>query len=121
MIYETPNPPLAELLCAHIVGDLILQNHWMQRKSQSSLVCAAHVLIYMLPFGLIQWCAPVGLSNTAYFAIAAQYFLQDRFQLHLKWMKLFEQSPPDKWPIGPFVVDQAWHIAFIWFVWRFIA
>lgn len=38
------------LLAAHAVGDYLLQNEWMQRKSQCSFVCAVHVACYSLPF-----------------------------------------------------------------------
>lgn len=33
---------LAKLFIAHLVGDFLLQNHWMQAKSKSSFVCSVH-------------------------------------------------------------------------------
>jgi len=47
-------------------------------------------------------------------AISAQHFLQDRFALHLKWMRIYKQTPPEMWSTGPLCVDQAWHVAFLW-------
>lgn len=106
---------LAPLICAHLVGDFILQNHWMQRKSVSSFVCTIHVLCYSIPFiPFAVWHGP----KWVFFAILIEHWLQDRFALHLKWMKFYEQTPSDKWPTGPLCVDQAFHIGFIGlFVW----
>ena len=99
------------LLVAHMIGDFVLQNHWMQRKSQSSFVCTVHVAAYSLPFiALVVWA---GLRWEALVAILVQHWLQDRFALHLKWMKLYRQTPADMWPTGPLCVDQAWHVAFL--------
>lgn len=105
---------LAQLICAHLVGDFPLQNHWMQRKSQSSLVCTAHVLCYSLPFWLlVVWG---GLPVWALAAILTQHWLQDRYALHTKWMAVYRQTTPDKWPVGPLCMDQAWHIGFLWLI-----
>ena len=102
---------IALLIAAHAFGDFPLQNHWMQRKSQSSFVCSVHVAAYSLPFlALVVWC---GLPWWAFAAIITQHWLQDRFALHMKWMRFYRQTPPDKWPVGPLCMDQAWHIAFL--------
>lgn len=45
-----------------------------------------------------------------------QHYLQDRYQLHLKWMRVIHSSPIDKWPMGPLIHDQAMHLAWIGFV-----
>jgi hypothetical protein len=90
----------------------------MQTKSKSSLVCTVHVAAYSLPFlALVLW---FGLPVWAFAAIITQHWLQDRFALHLKWMKLYRQTPPDMWPVGPLCMDQAWHIAFIGLIGAFV-
>ncbi len=99
------------LLAAHAFGDFPLQNHWMQTKSTSSWVCTVHVMAYSLPFLLLVLLA--GLPLWAFVAIITQHWLQDRFALHLKWMRFYGQTPPDKWPTGPLFMDQAWHVAFL--------
>jgi hypothetical protein len=100
---------IALLITAHLIGDFILQNNWMQAKSRSSWVCTVHVGAYALPFvPLVLWA---GLPVWALLAILAQHWLQDRFALHLRWMRFYRQTPPDVWPVGPLCVDQAWHIA----------
>ncbi len=99
------------LVIAHLVGDFILQNEAMQRKSSSSLVCTKHVVAYSLPF-LPLWVAYL-VPTWLIVAILVQHWCQDRWALHLRWMKWYRQTPPDRWPVGPLCVDQAWHIACI--------
>lgn len=98
---------LAYLIIAHLVGDFLLQNDYMQAKSRNSYICTLHVACYSVPF----W--GIGLPWWAYPAIMIQHWLQDRFALHLKWMKLYKQTPPDKWTVGPLCMDQSFHLAFI--------
>lgn len=100
---------LALLFAAHLIGDFLLQNNWMQAKSKSSFVCTIHVIVYSLPFWPILWHVPIFPSCL----IFVEHWLQDRFALHLKWMKFYRQTPPDKWPVGPLCVDQSFHLAFI--------
>jgi NADH:ubiquinone oxidoreductase subunit H len=99
------------LLAAHAFGDFPLQNDWMQAKSRSTLVCFIHICAYSLPFQLLYFTG--WLPFWAYWAIMVQHFLQDRFALHLKWMRFYKQTPPNKWPVGPLAMDQAWHISFL--------
>lgn len=99
------------LIAAHCFGDGPLQNHWMQTKSKSSWVCSVHVACYSLPFLVLVMC--VGLPLWAFIAIIVQHWLQDRFALHLKWMRLYRQTPPELWPVGPLYMDQTWHVAFL--------
>ena len=102
---------IPQLIIAHLIGDFLLQNHWMQAKSQNSLVCTAHVACYSIPFVALVIAGV--LPIWALLAILAQHWAQDRFALHLKWMSAYKQTPPDKWPVGPLCVDQSWHLAFI--------
>lgn len=111
--------PLPYLVAAHLVGDFILQDGRMARlKATSSMVCLCHVAAYALAF------APfVGLGMLPAWAsllIYAQHYLQDRYALHLRWMRGYGQTPPEKWPTGPLCVDQAFHIGFIALVSLFI-
>ncbi len=104
---------IALLIACHLIGDFLLQNHWMQRKSQSSWVCTIHVFAYSAPFSTLSLLPHHWIPHWAYLAILIQHWLQDRFALHLKWMKLYGQSTPEQWPLGPLFVDQAMHIAFL--------
>lgn len=102
---------LAILIIAHLVGDFLLQNHWMQRKAQSSFVCTVHVACYAIPFALLALHGTLGWITFS--VIVVQHWLQDRFALHVKWMRFYGQTPPEKWPVGPLCVDQSFHLAFI--------
>ena len=114
------NPALPFLLLgAHLFGDFVLQNGYMaENKAKDSCVCVMHVVTYMLSFiFLIAW---FDLPLWAYYSIGVQHYFQDRYALHLKWMKFWEQTPVEKWPTGPLCVDQAMRIGFIAMVVAFI-
>lgn len=102
---------LAFLIIAHLIGDFLLQNHWMQDKAKSTFVCLCHIAAYSMPFFVLS--AAHIVPAWMVFAILIQHFLQDRFQLHIKWMRLYHHTTPDKWPVGPLCVDQAMHLAFV--------
>ena len=108
----TPEALLPYFLAAHLVGDFVLQNNWMSsRKAASHEVCSCHVGAYLLPFlGLVLFA---GAPLWAVLLIGAQHYAQDRWALHLRWMKWYGQTPPDKWPVGPLCVDQSFHIAWM--------
>lgn len=106
------------LLVCHVIGDFLLQNDWMQEKSRNSFVCLVHVLCYLIPFTAFTLAGGMPWAGLA--AIGAMHYLQDRYALHLFWMALYKQTMPDKWPLGPFVMDQAWHIAQLAFVARMV-
>jgi hypothetical protein len=103
---------LALLIAAHLAGDFFLQNNWMSaNKARSHWVCAVHVATYLTPF-----CVLALLARTPWAVvglIGAQHYLQDRYALHLRWMKFYRQTPPDLWPVGPLCVDQTIHIAWM--------
>ena len=110
---------LSHLIICHLIGDFLLQNDWMQAKARSSYVCAVHVVHYSLPFlAMVVW---LDLPAWAFLAIIVQHFLQDRFALHLKWMRFYGQTPPDRWPVGPLCMDQSFHLAFIGIVSLFLS
>lgn len=105
------NDLLAKLIVCHLVGDFILQNDSMQEKSRDSFTCFIHCGMYTMPFMYVMgntWHMPLLVL-----LIAVQHYFQDRYGLHLKWMKLYGQTPPEKWPVGPLCVDQSFHIGFI--------
>lgn len=107
-----PHDWLPFFLAAHLFGDFVLQDQWMaDRKASSHRACFVHILLYAAPFMLliVHHGAPWG----SVLLILAQHYMQDRYALHLKWMKFYGQTPPDKWPTGPLCVDQAMHVAWI--------
>ncbi|MCS3690887.1 DUF3307 domain-containing protein [Bradyrhizobium elkanii] len=66
----------ADQILAHLVGDYILQSHWMaQNKAKQSLAAAIHALTYTLPFAFLT------LNPMALAFICASHFLVDRFRL----------------------------------------
>lgn len=104
---------LAYLIGAHLIGDFVLQDHSMQTKSEKSWVCTIHLLHYALPFIFMLFMG-VKIPAWMFLAIMIEHWLQDRFRLHLLWMKWYGQTPPSIWREGPLFVDQAMHIGFMW-------
>lgn len=104
---------LTSLICCHLIGDFLLQNHWMQEKSKDYRHCSVHVAFYALPF-LLSIEAGIIPHGWLVASILIQHWIQDRFALHLRWMTFFRQTPATIWPTGPLCVDQAWHIGFIY-------
>ena len=66
----------ADQILAHLVGDYILQSHWMAtEKTKRSLAAAIHAACYTAPFILLT------LSPLALAYIAGTHFVIDRFRL----------------------------------------
>jgi hypothetical protein len=85
-------------LIAHLVGDYILQNHWMAVNKTSRWPLAfVHVLLYGLPFLVL------GASWPALAVIVGTHLLIDRFRLAKYWVAF--------WGIGTmgWVLTQAYH------------
>ncbi len=99
------------ILAAHLCGDFLLQNHWMQAKSKDSLVCLCHVAIYA--FVMVVPCALAGIPMWGLYLIVTEHFLQDCFALHLRWIRFYRQTTPDLWPVGPLCMDQSMHLVFV--------
>lgn len=84
----------ADQIVAHLVGDYILQSHWMAtEKTKQSLAAAIHAATYTLPFVLLTW-SPFALAF-----ILGTHFLIDRFRLarFVVWFKngyLFTEIGP---------------------------
>ncbi len=74
----------ADQILAHLVGDYILQSHWMaQEKTKQSLAAAVHAISYTVPF-LFLTRNPGALTF-----ICLTHFLIDRFRLArlVVWLK----------------------------------
>lgn len=74
----------ADQLVAHVIGDYILQSHWMAtEKSKQSIVAAVHAVTYTVPFLFITH-SPAALA-----AICGTHFVIDRWRLarFVVWFK----------------------------------
>lgn len=74
----------ADQFVAHLVGDYILQSHWMAtEKTKRSLAAAVHAATYTLPF-LFLTQSPAALAF-----IMGTHFVIDRFRLarFIVWAK----------------------------------
>ncbi len=74
----------ADQFVAHLVGDYILQSHWMAtEKTKQSFAAAVHAVCYTLPFLLIthDWLALL--------CITGSHFVIDRWRLarFVVWLK----------------------------------
>lgn len=71
-------------LIAHLVGDYIIQSHWMAtQKTKNSLAAAIHAVTYALPFLFLTQ------SLAALAVIIGTHFLIDRYRLarYVVWAK----------------------------------
>ena len=81
----------ADALVAHVVGDYLLQSHWVAQQKTSRLVVAvAHALLYALPFLLLT------RSPVALLVIVATHAVIDRYRLvrYVIWLKNQWLAPP---------------------------
>ena len=72
-----------QILC-HLVGDYLLQSHWMAtEKTKQSFAAAVHAATYSLPFLFLTRFGP------ALAVIIGTHFLIDRFRLarYVVWIK----------------------------------
>jgi hypothetical protein len=71
-----------EQLLAHLVGDYVLQNHWMaNRKTTSWLAAIIHAVFYGIPFLLLvstwwQWAIIVGTHAVIDHYRLAKYWVE---------------------------------------------
>lgn len=80
----------ADQIVAHLVGDYILQSHWMAtEKTKQSFAAAVHAIAYTAPFLLITH------SIAAIAVICGTHFLIDRFRLarFVVWFKNGAKGP----------------------------
>lgn len=74
---------MPELLC-HLVGDYVLQNHWMAtNKVREWFPALVHALLYSLPFLLLTD------SHAAMAIIFGTHLLIDRFRLARLWVEFW--------------------------------
>lgn len=74
----------ADQILAHLVGDYLLQSHWMaQQKTKQSFAAYVHAVTYTLPFIFLTG-NPVALAF-----VCGTHFLVDRFRLarYVVWLK----------------------------------
>lgn len=74
----------ADQILAHLVGDYILQSHWMaQEKTKQSLAAGVHAISYTLPFLFLT------LNPAALAFICLTHFVIDRFRIarFVVWLK----------------------------------
>jgi len=80
----------ADQILAHLVGDYILQSHWMAtEKLKKSSAALAHALVYTLCF------LPISTSPKALGFILVTHFVIDRWRLarYVCWLKNFLAPP----------------------------
>ena len=80
----------ADQIVAHLVGDSLLQSHWMAtEKTRNSVAAAVHAATYTLPFAFITW-SPVALA-----LICITHFIVDRWRLarFVVWAKNGARGP----------------------------
>lgn len=81
-------------LIAHLLGDYVLQNHWMaNQKTSSSLPALVHVLFYGLPFAFIIGVLDQG-SWWSLLVIVSTHFVIDRFRLAKHWVAFWGVGEP---------------------------
>lgn len=81
-----------QILC-HLVGDYVLQSHWMaNEKTKNSFAALAHALAYSIGFLFLD------LSLIQWLAIVVPHFFIDRFRLarYLVFLKNF-LAPKSTW------------------------
>lgn len=84
------------IILAHLVGDYLIQSHWMATEKVNRWWPAiAHGLSYTLPYALVTQ-SPVALV-----VIAGTHILIDRYRLakHVVWLK--NQLGPSQPPARP--------------------
>jgi len=82
-------------LVAHLVGDYLLQSHWMATsKTKRHLPAMLHAVTYGLPFLLLR-PSPAALA-----VIIGSHFVLDRWRLarHIVWAKNQLAPVGSRWP-----------------------
>lgn len=84
----------ADQIVAHLVGDYLLQSHWMAtEKTRNSLAAAVHALVYACCFIPITGLGPA--AAFAWLGILIPHFFIDRFRLarFVVWAKNGAHGP----------------------------
>lgn len=100
-----------DLLVGHLFGDYILQDDWMaEGKKRSSWICSYHCMLWSVSVWIFSgfqfpwWALLIAFST---------HFVQDRWNLVQRWMKINGQEKFMKPPMGPWsiiVVDNVFHL-----------
>ncbi len=81
---------MSELLC-HLIGDYVLQNHWMaNRKTSSFFVAAVHGLFYSIPFLFL------GISPAQWLVSTWTHVLIDHYRIAKLWVDFWGVGTPGK-------------------------
>lgn len=74
---------MSQLIC-HLIGDYILQNHWMAlNKTKAWIPAIVHATLYCLPFLFLN------PSALALFVMWSTHLLIDRFRLARYWVEFW--------------------------------
>jgi hypothetical protein len=108
-------------LVLHLIGDFLLQNHWMavNKKSKGAfgfMVCTIHCALYSLPFFLIASPIQVSLIFLSHFLIDRWYFV--KWYMKLVGQDGFAQPPFAPWSI--FFVDMTFHLLCNYLILKFV-
>jgi len=102
----------------HLVGDYLIQNHWMaSNKKHSTLICAIHCILWATSVYLFAWW-PLWTWPILFIT----HFIQDRSNIIIWYMRTIGQTEFIKnySPWSVIVVDNVWHIVTLWVIWKMI-
>jgi hypothetical protein len=106
-------------MIAHLIGDYLIQTDWMAaNKKKSTVACMFHIITYMIPF---MFC---DIAAWQFYLIAAQHFLQDRWNFIPWLMKVKGSAKFMEPPLGPWsiiVTDNVVHIVWMYLVMEVMA
>lgn len=107
------NELFPSILMSHVIGDFIVQNDKIAKmKKESHLYCFIHCFLYTWCFWFF-----TELPFLLLLCIFIQHFLQDRWNFVLWFMNKFGKKEFAKPPCAPwsiFVVDNTFHLTFIY-------
>jgi hypothetical protein len=103
------------LLIGHLVGDWLLQNHWMstgKKRNLFNLPGIAHFLIYTAAIMVVlQLASPKNMSLASYLLVGVVILIShwaiDTLDAAERWMRFYRQSDV---AVVRLVVDQTLHL-----------
>jgi len=76
-------------LIAHLIGDYVLQNHWMaNNKTKAWLPAILHVLLYGIPFLVL------GANFWQWLIIVSTHLIIDHYRLAQYWVDFWGTGKP---------------------------
>jgi len=113
---------LSHAIVGHLVGDYLLQNDWQaQGKKQSSWICSVHCVLWSA--SVMLFAGPAWWRWWVFPVLFLTHFVQDRWGLIRRWMRLAGQDQFAAPPMSPWsliVVDNTWHLVALWLVARIL-